>query len=86
MTLNILLVKVKQKLHKIDRNLRIISQTEEKYFSITVQVKDTNIYFEFKDSLEFLSKSIDKSFKYYRKTSINSRGELIFRSSYKPGN
>jgi hypothetical protein len=50
-----------RKLHKIDRNLRTISQTEEKYFSITVRMSETNISFEFKDSLKFLLKSIDKS-------------------------
>jgi hypothetical protein len=59
MTLNIFF----RKLYKIDQNLKIISQTEEKYFSITVQVNDTNISFEFKDSLKFLLKSIDKSSK-----------------------
>ncbi len=52
-----------RKLYKIDPNLKIISQTEEKYFSITIQVNDTNISFEFKDSLKFLLKSIDKSSK-----------------------
>ncbi len=52
-----------KKLYKIDKNLRILPQTEEKYFSITVGIKDTNIQFEFKDSLKFLLKSIDKSAK-----------------------
>jgi hypothetical protein len=42
-------------------NIKIISQTEEKYFSITARVEGTNIQFEFKDSLKFLLKSIDKS-------------------------
>ena len=57
-----------RKLYKIDRNIKIISQTEEKYFSITVKVEETNIQFEFKDSLKFLLKSIDKSAKvlYYK--------------------
>jgi hypothetical protein len=32
-----------RKLHKNDKNLRIISQTEEKHFSITVRVEGTNI-------------------------------------------
>ncbi len=32
-----------RKLYKIDRNIKIISQTEEKYFSITVKVEGTNI-------------------------------------------
>jgi hypothetical protein len=45
-----------RKLYKIDRNIKIISQTEEKYFSITVGVEGTNIQFEFKDSLKFLLK------------------------------
>jgi type IV secretory pathway VirB6-like protein len=36
---------------------------ELKYFSITVRVKGTNIQFQFKDSLKFLLKSIDKSAK-----------------------
>jgi hypothetical protein len=49
-----------RKLHKIDKNLKIISQTEEKYISISVKVEETNIQFEFKDSLKFLLKSIDK--------------------------
>ena len=52
-----------RKLYKIDRNIKIISQTEEKYFSISVKVDETNIQFEFKDSLKFLLKSIDKSAK-----------------------
>jgi hypothetical protein len=52
-----------RKLYKIDRNIKIISQTEEKYFSIAVKVEETNIQFEFKDSLKFLLKSIDKSAK-----------------------
>lgn len=52
-----------RKLYKIDRDIKIISQTEEKYFSITVKVEGTNIQFEFKDSLKFLLKSIDKSAK-----------------------
>jgi hypothetical protein len=52
-----------RKLYKIDRNIKIISQTEEKYFSISVKVEGTNIQFEFKDSLIFLLKSIDKSAK-----------------------
>ncbi len=52
-----------RKLHKIDKNLKIISQTEEKYISICVKVEETNIQFEFKDSLKFLLKSIDKSAK-----------------------
>jgi hypothetical protein len=52
-----------RKLYKIDRNIKIISQTEEKYFSITVRVEGTNIQFEFKDSIKFLLKSIDKSAK-----------------------
>ncbi len=52
-----------RKLHKIDKNLKIISQTEEKYISICVKVEGTNIQFEFKDSLKFLLKSIDKSAK-----------------------
>jgi hypothetical protein len=52
-----------RKLYKIDKDLKIISQTEEKYFSITARVKRTNIQFEFKDSLKFLLKSIDKSAK-----------------------
>jgi hypothetical protein len=43
-----------RKLYKIDRNIKIISQTEEKYFSMTVRVEGTNIQFEFKDSLKFL--------------------------------
>jgi hypothetical protein len=34
-----------RKLYKFDRNLRIISQTEEKYFSITVKASETNISF-----------------------------------------
>ncbi len=49
-----------RKLYKIDRNLEIISKTEV-YFSIVVKVRETNITFEFKDSLKFLLKSIDKS-------------------------
>jgi hypothetical protein len=48
-----------RKLYKLDRNLRVLPQTEEKYFSITVKVEGTNIQFEFKDSLKFLLKSID---------------------------
>jgi hypothetical protein len=52
-----------RKLYKVDRNLKIIPQTEEKYFSISVKVEATNIQFEFKDSYKFLHKSIDKSAK-----------------------
>ncbi len=52
-----------RKLYKIDKNINIISQTEEKYFSITVKIEETKIQFEFKDSLKFLLKSIDKSAK-----------------------
>jgi hypothetical protein len=52
-----------RKLYKIDRNIKIISQTQEKYFSITARVEGTNIQFEFKESLKFLLKSIDKSAK-----------------------
>jgi hypothetical protein len=52
-----------RKLYKIDRNIKIVPQTEEKYFSITVRNEGTNIQFEFKDSLKFLLKSIDKSAK-----------------------
>ncbi len=33
-----------RKLYKIDKDLKIISQTEEKYFSITVKVEGTNIH------------------------------------------
>ncbi len=36
-----------RKLHKIDKNIKIISQTEEKYISIKVRIKDTNTSFEF---------------------------------------
>jgi hypothetical protein len=52
-----------RKLYKIDKNIKIISQTEEKYISIRVGIEGTNIQFEFKDSLKFLLKSIDKSAK-----------------------
>jgi hypothetical protein len=38
-----------RKLYKIDKNLRVLSQTEEKYFSILLNVDETNITFEFKD-------------------------------------
>jgi hypothetical protein len=47
--------------YKIDKNLRVLSQIDEKYFSISVNVDETNITFVFKDSLRFLLKSIDKS-------------------------
>jgi len=47
-----------RKLYKIDKNLRVLSQTEETYFSIQVNVDETNMTFEFKDSLKFLLKSI----------------------------
>jgi hypothetical protein len=47
-----------RKLYKIDKNLRVLSQTEEKYFSISVNVAETNITFVFKDSLRFLLKSL----------------------------
>ncbi len=50
-----------RKLYKIDKNFRVLSQTEEKYFSISVKVDKTDITFVFKDSLRFLLKSIDKS-------------------------
>jgi len=50
-----------RKLYKIDKDLKVLSQTEEKYYSISVNVAETNITFEFKDSLRFLLKSIDKS-------------------------
>jgi hypothetical protein len=50
-----------RKLYKIDKNLRVLLQTEEMYFSISVNVDETNITFEFIDSLRFLLKSIDKS-------------------------
>jgi hypothetical protein len=49
-----------RKLYKIDKNLRVLSQTEEKYFSISVKVDKTDITFVFKGSLRFLLKSIDK--------------------------
>ncbi len=52
-----------RKLYKIDKNIKIISQTEEKYISIRFGIEGTNIQFEFKDSLKFLLKSIDKSAK-----------------------
>ena len=62
-----------RKLYKIDRNIKIITQTEEKYFSITVKVDNSNISFEFKDSLKFLLKSIDKSARVlYNKDGVKS--------------
>ena len=52
-----------RKLHKIHENIKILPQTEKKYFSICVKVEETNIQFEFKDSIKFLLKSINKSAK-----------------------
>jgi len=61
-----------RKLYKIDKNIKIISQTEEKYISIRVGIEGTNIQFEFKDSYKFLLKSIDKAAKVlYSKEGIN---------------
>lgn len=67
-----------KKLYMIDSKLKVLSQTEEKYISISVNVKNTGITFEFKDSLRFLLKSLDaysqvllkeglEKFKYVRK-------------------
>ena len=68
-----------RKLYKIDRNLKVLSQTEEKYFSITINVENTNIVLEFKDSLRFLLKSIDKSSEVLYKK--NNNGIKNFKNS-----
>ncbi len=46
-----------RKLYKIDNSLKVLSQTEEKYLSITVTIQRTGIQFKFKDSLKFLDDS-----------------------------
>jgi hypothetical protein len=76
-----------RKLYKIDKNLRVLSQTEEKYFSISVKVDKTDITFVFKDSLRFLLKPNDKSATVlYKKNNhgLNNFKKLIsfFREKY----
>jgi hypothetical protein len=67
-----------RKLYKIDKDIKILPQTEEKYISIRVKIKGTNIKFEFKDSLKFLLKSIEKSANVlYKKEGLNGFKNLL---------
>ncbi len=50
-----------RKLYKIDKDIKILSQTEEKYISIKVKIEGSKIQFEFKDSYKFLLKSIENA-------------------------
>ena len=65
-------------MYKIDKDIKILSQTEEKYISIKVRMKGTNIKFEFKDSLKFLLKSIEKAANVlFKKEGLNGFKNLI---------
>ncbi len=76
-----------RKLYKIDKDLKIISQTEKKYISIKVRIEGTNIQFKFKDSYKFLLKSIDKSSKVlYNKEGINGFKNLCSHFKNQPDN
>ncbi len=67
-----------RKLYKIDKDIKILSQTEEKYISIRVGIEGTNIKFEFKDSLKFLLKSIEKAANVlFKKEKLNGFKNLI---------
>jgi hypothetical protein len=67
-----------RKLYKIDKNIKILPHTEEKYISIKVKIEGTNIKFEFKDSMKFLLKSIEKSANVlFKKEGLNGFKNLL---------
>jgi hypothetical protein len=76
-----------KKLYKKDPDLKVLSHTGEKYSSIRVKVNETKIEFEFKDSLRFLLKSLDKSAEMlYKKNGLGIKNFLnvtnYFREKY----
>ncbi len=62
----------------------MVYKTNERVFIVNIYLKTKSHKAVGEEFLEQFKRE-DPSDK-YRKTSINSRGELIFRSSFKPGN